>query len=190
MTSSVVSEKADIKSPLSTKCVELIQKIKDFMKFLNENSDTSSSRLLQVVIEHMKKQNVVDRANRETSSDLRENLKKIKSTLSRMKKQDVAERSYANVVKKSVESRTEAMLSQWNVEKILKKKRLIKKLTIKIINAEDVVKIKKMNSKKIIKIIQTQVDEITKVRRFFSDDIRMHIRFKKAKIELQKSENL
>ena len=103
----------------------------------------------------MQKQNVVDRVNREISNDLRENLKKIKSILSRMTKQDVAERSYANVVKKSVESRAEAALSQWNVEKILKKKRLIKKLTIKIINAEDAVKIKKMNSKKIMKIIQT-----------------------------------
>ena len=80
--------------------------------FLDEDSDTSSSRLLQAVIEHMKKQNVVDRANRETSSDLRENLREIKSTLNRMKKSDVAERSYANVVKKSAESRAEAASSQ------------------------------------------------------------------------------
>ena len=112
MTLSVAQEKADTKSSLSIKRVKLIQKIKDFMKFLDENSDTSSSRLLQVVIEHMKKQNVVDRANRETSSDLRDDLKKIKSILSRMKKQDVAERSYANVVKKSAESRAEAVSSQ------------------------------------------------------------------------------
>ena len=135
MTSSVISKKANTKSSLSIKRVELIQKIKYFMKFLDENSDTSSSRLLQVVIKHMKKQNVVDRSNRDTSNDLRENLKKIKNTLNKIKKQDVAERSYANVVKKSAESRTETASSQWNVEKILKKKRLIKKLMIKIINA-------------------------------------------------------
>ena len=108
----MISERADTKSSLSIRRVEFISKIKDFMKFLDENSDTSSSRLLQIVIEHMKKQNVVDRANRETSSDLRENLKKIKSTLNRMKKQDVAERSYANVVKKSAEDRAEAVSSQ------------------------------------------------------------------------------
>ena len=71
----------------------------------------------------------------------------------------------------------------------MKKKRLIKKLTIKIINAENAAKIKRMNSKKIMKVIQTKADEMTSVRRLLSDDIRVHTKFKKAKNELQKSEN-
>ena len=71
---------------------------------------------------------------------------------------------------------------------VIERKTLDEETQIKIINVENVVKIKKMNSKKIIKTIQTKVDEMTSVRQLSSDDIRVHIKFKKAKIELQKSE--
>ena len=105
-------EKADAKSLLNIRRVEFIQKMKKFIILLNENSDTSFSRLLQIVIEHLTEENVVDREKREIFSDLRENLKKIKSTLNRMKKQSTAEKSYANAVKTSTESRAKASLSQ------------------------------------------------------------------------------
>ena len=38
-----------------------------------------------------------------------------------------------------------------------------------------------------MKIIQTQTTKITKVRRLSSEDIRMHMRFKKTKIELHEN---
>ena len=102
-------EKADAKSSLSIRRVELIQKIINFIKLLDEDSDTSFSHLLQTIIEHLTEQNVVDRENRENLSDIRENLKKIKSTLNRMKKQDVAKKNYANAIKRSTENRAEAL---------------------------------------------------------------------------------
>ena len=106
-----------------------------------------------------------------------------------MKKSSVTKRSYANAVRTSTEDRAKSLLSQWSVEKTLKEKRLAKKITIKIINAQNIVKIKKMNSKKIMKTIQTKADEMTSVRRLLSENIRVHIRFKKTKMRLQKSEN-
>ena len=182
MTPSADPMRADSKPPLSQRRAKLIQKIKIFMKLLNENSDTSFSRLLIAVIAHLKKQSEIDRSD---SSELQKNLQIIQCSLNRIEKRDVTDQSYVDAVKKSAESQRSIVSTSWKTETILKKKRLIKKLIIKIIDIENVARVKKMQFKNIMKIIQTQTAKITRVRRLSSDDIRVHTLSKKTKNELQ-----
>ena len=69
---------------------------------LNENSDTSFSRLLTIVIAHLKEQSEIDRID---SNELQKNLQIIQSSLNRIEKRDVASLSYADIVKKQTKSR-------------------------------------------------------------------------------------